>query len=141
MKVTKEGKVRLERGEKRFGNFFVRDEGENKPFKVTDLNSCFSIRISKRMPVGIWLWNIMKMGEKGDETIHTWISTVWALLSVAPDQEFVTDLIRAADANIVRHPDWYGGRVSATDEDDAEALEEVEGMHSFEEDVKKIADG
>ena len=140
MKVTKEGKVRLEKGEVRIGNFFLRDEGEDKPIKIVDLNSCFSVRVSKRMPLGIWLDNIIKMGEKGHETLHTWVGAMWTVLSMAPDQEFVEDLVHAADANLKRHPDWYGGNPDATEEDDAKALEEVEGISEFEEDVRKLPD-
>lgn len=139
MKVTKEGKVRLEKGEVRLGNFFIRDEGEDKPIKVVDLNGCFSIRVSKRMPLGIWLTNIMEMGEKGHETLRTWIATMWAVLSMVPDQEFVEGLVKTADACLERHPDWYGGRKGeATEEEDAAALEEVKNLNEFEEDVRKI---
>lgn len=139
MKLTKEGKVRLERGEIRIGNFFIRDEGEDKPIKVVDLNSCFSIRVSKRMPLGIWLENIMKMGDAGHETLKAWIGTMWSVLSVAPDQDYIADLVKAADGNFGRHPDWYGGKKEgATEEEDAAAIEEVKGMKEFEEDVAKM---
>ena len=143
MKVTKNGKVKLEGGEVRFGNFFVKDEVDNERIRVIDLNSCFSVRISKRMPLGIWMDNILKMGEKGEETIKTWIGAMWTVLSMAPDQEFVEDLIKAADANLKRHPDWYGGSSEETTEkDDADALEEVKNLSEFEEDIRKLdADG
>jgi len=143
MKVTKNGKVKLESGEVRFGNFFVKDEADNGHIRVVDLNSCFSVRISKRMPLGIWMDNILKMGEKGEETIKTWIGAMWSVLSMAPDQEYVEALIKAADANLNRHPDWYGGKAGgATEDDDAEALEEVKGMTEFEKEVVGLnADG
>ena len=139
MKVTKEGKVRLEKGEVRIGNFFIKDEGEYKPFKVSDLSNCFNIRVAKRMPLGIWLANILEMGEKGEETLRTWTATMWAVLSMVPDQEFVTALVKAADANIERHRDWYGGKdVESMEEEDAAALEEVKNLAEFEADVAKI---
>lgn len=139
MKVTKEGKVKMEKGERRFGNFFVKDEGENEHIRVSDLNSCFSVRISNRMPLGIWMDNILKMGEKGEETIQTWVGAMWTVLSMAPDQDYVKDLIGAADANLKRHPDWYGGSLEeATEEDDAKALEEVKNLSEFEEDIRKL---
>lgn len=138
MKVTKDGKVKLEKGEVRIGNFFVRDEGENEHIKVVDLNSCFTIRVGKRMPLGIWLDNMLKLGDKGLETVRTWCSAMWAVLSVAPDQEYVESIVGAADANLKRHPDWYG--YDMTDDDDANtaAAEEVREMKEFEEEVKNI---
>lgn len=139
MKVSKEGKVKLEKGERRYGNFFIKDEVDNERIRVIDLNSCFSVLVSKRMPLGIWMDNILNMGEKGEETIKTWIGAMWSVLSMAPDQEYVEDLIRAADANLKRHPDWYGGSLEeATEEDDEKALEEVKNLSEFEEDIRKL---
>ena len=138
MKLTKEGKVRLEKGEVRIGNFFIRDEGDYKPIKVVDLHSCFSIRIAKHMPLGIWLENILKMGEKGHETLKAWIGTMWSVLSVVPDQDFMADLVKATGDNFDRHPEWYGGKKESTEKEDAAAIEEVKGMQEFEDDVKKI---
>lgn len=133
MKVTKDGKVKLEKGEVRIGNFFVRDEGENEHIKVVDLNSCFTIRVGKRMPLGIWLDNVLKMGDGGRESIRTYISVMWSLLSVAPDQEFVKDVLDVSERALRRHPDWYG---FDPDGDDASATEEVREMTEFEEEVK-----
>jgi hypothetical protein len=140
MKVSKEGKVKLEKGEMRLGNFFIKEESEGQYIRVIDLNSCFSLRMATRMPLGIWFQNIIEMGEKGHETIHTWASTMYALLSVAPDQDFVKALVDAVDANIRRHPDWYGGLVESSEEEDAKAVEELKAIQEFEEDVKKVED-
>lgn len=141
MKVTKEGKVRLEKGEVRIGNFFIKKEREDEYIKVVDLSSCFSLRVATRMPLGVWLLNILEMGEEGRESIKTWIGTMWSVLSVCPDQEFVTDLVHAAERNLGRHPEWYGGRKEpATEKDDAEAIEEMKGMLEFEKDVEKVED-
>lgn len=140
MKVTKDGKVKLDKGEVRVGNFFVRDEGENKHIKVADLNSCFTIRVDKSMPLGIWLDNMLKLGDKGHETIRTWCSAMWAVLSVAPDQEYVVGLVDAADANLKRHPDWYGYNPTDDDEANERAAQEVKEMKEFEEEIKNIDD-
>lgn len=136
MKVTKDGKVKLEKGEIRVGNFFIRDEGENEHIKVVDLNSCFTIRVGKRMPLGIWLDNMLKLGDKGLDTIRTWCSAMWAVLSVAPDQEYVESIVGAADANLKRHPDWYGYDMTDDDGANTSAAEEVREMKEFEEEVK-----
>lgn len=138
MKVTKDGKVKLEKGEVRIGNFFVRDDGENEHIKVVDLNSCFTIRVGKRMPLGIWLDNMLKLGDKGLETVRTWCSAMWAVLSVAPDQEYVESIVGAADANLKRHPDWYGYDMTDDDVANAAAADEVRELEEFEEEVRNI---
>lgn len=137
MKLTKKGKVKLEPGEVRIGNYFLRDEGENEHIKVVDLDSCFTIRVDKRMPLGIWLSNILEMGEKGHETLKTWCSAMWAVLSVSPDQEFVVSLVTSAVSNLERHPDWYGYDKSDDDAKNEEAAKEVKEMMEFEEEVSK----
>lgn len=139
MKISKkDGTPRLEKGEVRIGNFFVRDEGDNEHIRVVDLNSCFTIRVWKRMPLGIWLDNMLKRGDSAHESIKAWVSVMWSVLSVAPDQEFVGNLLEVAKDALERHPDWYGVKSDATPEEDAEAVSDVEGIMEFESDVKEV---
>lgn len=141
MKTTKGGNVKLEKGEVRVGNFFVRDEGDTEYVKVTDLNSCFTMRIAKRMPLGIWLENMLDMARtdgRALDTLKTWCSAMWAVLSVAPDQEYVVSIVDAADANLKRHPDWYGYNPTDDDAANDDAAQEVKEMKQFEEEVKNI---
>lgn len=136
MRVSKDGKVKLERGEVRIGNFFIKDEGEDKHIRVVDLNSCFTVRVDKKMPLGIWLDNMLQKGEPGYESIKVWVSVMWSLLSVAPDQEFVEEVLDVAKSSMLRHPVWYGIKADATPDDDEEAAKEVEGVLEFESDLK-----
>ncbi len=140
MKATKDGKVKLEKGEIRIGNFFIRDEGDNEHIKATDLNSCFMIRVDKRMPLGIWLDNMLKMGADAHETLKTWCGAMWAVLSVAPEQEYVVSLVEAADANLKRHPEWYGYDPTDDDAANEEAAREVREIGEFEEDLANLED-
>lgn len=138
MKTTKEGKIKLEKGEMRVGNFFIRDEGENEHIRVTDLNSCFTIRVLKRMPLGIWLDNMMDMAradENAVNTIKTWSAVMWSLLSVVPDDDFVRELIKSTEAALNRHPEWYGYDKDANDD---EAIQEVKEMKEFEEEIRRL---
>ena len=135
MRVNKDGKVRLEKGEIRVGNFFVRDEGDNGYISAIDLNSCFKIRIQKRMPLGIWLGNIVETGEAGHSTIKTWVAVMWSLLSVVPDDQFVKELMTSTNDALNRHPDWYGFDPNGNDD---EAANEVREMVEFEQAAKEI---
>lgn len=141
MKTTKDGNVKLEKGEIRVGNFFIRDEGENEHIKVTDLNSCFSLRVLKRMPLGIWLENVMDIArtdEKGMDTLKTWIAVMWSVLAVVPDDEFVSVMIREAHNALHRHPDWYGYKASDDEKENEEAAKEVKEMADFEQELKDL---
>ena len=142
MKVSKNNKIKLEKGEMRVGNFFIRDEGENEHIRVTDLNSCFTIRVLKRMPLGIWLDNMMDMAradENAVNTIKTWSAVMWSLLSVVPDDDFVRELIKSTEDALNRHPEWYGYDKDANDD---EAIQEVKEMKEFEDEIRNLeADG
>lgn len=134
----KTNKVKLEPGERRIGNYFFKKEGEH--FKLQDLNSVFSFRAWSRMPIGIWLSNMYKMGSEADSTIKTYVAVMWSLFSVVPDDQFISELLSSTEAALKRHPDWYGYKLDATEEDDAEALNEVREMKEFEGEIAKISE-
>ncbi len=138
MKVTRKGTVKLEKGEVRIGNFFVKDEDNH--IKLQDLNGVFSHRVHKNMAIGIWLSNMLQGGQKDPaclNSIKTYIGAMWSMFSVVPDNEFITGGIALANDCMKRHPDWYGVKLDATPEEDAEALEEVKELTELEEDLRK----
>lgn len=122
MKITKEGKPKLEKNDFRIGNFVLSIEQQH--IKVQDLNKCFTLRIRKSMPVGRWLDNFVKMGDSGRDSIKTYIAVIWSALSVAPDNEYMQDIIKAAQGGLSRHPDWYGVKENKTNEDGQEVPDE-----------------
>lgn len=140
MKVGKDGSVKLEKGEVRIGNFFVKLENDH--IKIQDLNSCFSFRVWTRLPIGIWLSNMYDgavSGSKGAvETLKVYISTMWSVFSVAPDDGYVKDALAMAQSALERHPDWYGVKNDATLEEESDALEEVRDMVEFEDEMRKL---
>ena len=140
MKVTKSGKVKLDHHEVRIGNFFIkRDDSQ---MKLTDLNGVFHHAVNRRMPIGVWLENMWERAYKGDEgavnTLQVYIAATWSLFSVAPDDQFISDIIETAKAALERHPEWYGLKKNPTEDEDAEALKSVEEMKQFEEEVKNL---
>lgn len=138
MKI-KDGKIKLEKNDYRVGNFVLSIEPEH--VKVQDINRCFTLRFLKRMPVGIWLENLIKRGDDGKDSIKTYVAVIWSVLAVAPDNEYMEDLMKAAQDGLARHPDWYGVNENPTDEEDAEAIQEVKEMMEFEEEIKNAGDG
>lgn len=138
MKVTKKGLLKLDAKDTRVGNFVFTDEPGY--IKVQDINTVYCLRISKRMALGIWLENILGMGEKGHDTLKVWVATMWSVLSVAPDDGLIQDLLKASDSALNRHPEWYGIKKDATEEEDAAAAQEVREMAEFEEEIRNLAE-
>lgn len=140
MKVIKNGRAKLDFLEIRVGNFFVKKEVNH--MKITDLNGVFSFRVGRRMPLGVWMDNMFERGRRKDEgainTLHVYISTMWSLFSVAPDDGFIKDVLRVTEDALNRHPDWYGIKVDATEEEDARATREVREMKEFESEVTTL---
>lgn len=141
MKVSNKNKIKLEKGEMRVGNFFIRDEGENEHIRVTDLNSCFTIRVLKRMPLGIWLENMIDLSRtdvKGGETLKTWAAVMWSLLAVVPDDEFIAEIVKSTNDAIHRHPEWYGYNPTDDDTANKEAINELKEINEFEENLRNL---
>lgn len=140
MKVGKDGKVKLEKGEVRIGNFFVKLENDH--IKIQDLNSCFTFRVWTRLPIGIWLSNMYDgaiSGNKGAvETLKVYISTMWSVFSVAPDDVYIKDALAMAQSALERHPDWYGAKKDATPEEEEDALKEVKEAAEFEDEMRRL---
>ena len=141
MKI-KNGKVKLEAGEIRLGNFFIKEEKEH--LKVTDLNAVFSFRINKGIPVGLFLAqavDAIRKGEKDHERgIGSWIAVLWSVLCTVPDKEFLETAYLATEDCMKRHPEAYGMKGDASEEEQEKAEGEVREMMDFEEEVKNIRD-
>lgn len=133
--------IKLEQGEIRVGNFFIKRELRTGHIKIQDLNSVFSFRVFVRMPIGVWLDNILTTYEKNEtpesresaeKTLRTYIAVLWSLFSVVPDDELVNVLVDQTHAAINRHPDWYGYNKTDDEAANAEAAQEVKEMAEFE---------
>lgn len=136
MKVSKSGKPLLEKGEVRVGNYFVKTEKEH--FKVADLNSVFTLRISRETAVGMWVSNMLSQGDGGVRSLHVYFATLWSALSPAPDDTYISDLISAATGCLERHRDWYGIKDAVSDDEDAKVVDEEREKAEFIEEVKNV---
>lgn len=117
MKFTKGGKVKTEKGEIRVGNFFVREESDGEHIKATDLNSYFSFRFRRAMPIGRWICHLTRKGDAGLGSIKTYLAVMWSVMSAIPDDEYVKSLMEASKACMSRHPEWYGAKEGPKDGD------------------------
>lgn len=139
MRTLKNNKLRLDKNEKRIGNFVVKSE-ENH-MKVFDINSIFTHRAEKRTPVGQFLEQCYdKLGteESTGRGLGNWLAVIFTAFSVVPDVEWLEAVMDASEACMKRHPEAYGmPKEEATPEQDERAAEEVKGMMEFEEKVKE----
>ena len=111
---------------------------ENGHIKIQDINGVFSVRVSVRMPIGIWLKSIIEKGAEGEATLKTYAAVLWSMLSVAPDNEFVQDILKSSQSALERHPDWYGYNKTDDEAANAEAAQEVKEMAEFEKSVGEM---
>ena len=134
MKISKDGKIKLEKGEIRVGNFFAKRESGH--IRLTDIHGVFSVRFSTRIPAGAWLDALMKLGKERGDSLKAYVATLWSALSVVPDQAFLDSLFRAVKDCLERHRDWYGA-AEGDDAEDAKALAQVEEFMAAKEDMER----
>lgn len=130
----------MEEGELRVGNYFIKRESDY--MKICDLSRVVIYSVSRRLPAGMWLEGVWARRQNGDEaaykTLHTYVATVFAFLSTAPDDGFIADSVKAVEDNLSRHPDWYGIKTDASEKEDAEAVQAVKEMKELEDDARKL---
>lgn len=135
MKVDKNGQVKLTGVDHRVGNFVFSSYRDYVSF--TDINRTVQARLSKRTFVGRMLEEAVKV--KSDTFLHNYGGVLYYLLGVAPDQEFIVDAWKAANACLDRHPELYG-KTMVTPGEDEDALAEVEALRGFEDDARRLGE-
>ena len=141
MRILKNNKLRLDKNERRIGNFVIKNE-ENH-VKVMDVGQIFTHRADKRTPVGQFLeqcYDGLISNESTGKGLGNWLAVIFTAFSVVPDVEWLEAVMSASEACMKRHPEAYGYPADATEQEDARALEEVKGMTEFEEKVKQMPD-
>lgn len=133
MRVSKDGKLKLAKNERQYGNFvFKNEEGH---VKISDINGNLTHRISKSLIMGSMLEIGLK--EKHTEWLHGYASLVWLFSNVATDEQFFVDINRVCEDCANRHPELYGIDKGVTPEEDAEILQEARETYEAIEELKK----
>lgn len=143
MKLNKKGEPKLEKGEVRIGNFFIKDEPEH--IKLTDLNFTFVVRIRKDIPAGMFFKQYVDESARGSENhqkgVGNIMAVLWSVLATVPDVEFLETVYYACEDCMKRHPEAYGmPKDDATEEQQREAEEEYKEMMDFEQGVSEYAE-
>ena len=127
----KDGKLKLSKDERQVGNYVVKNEEHH--FKICDINSNMTHRVSKLMNIGQYLEEAWK--RKEDVFLENYCCLVWVFSSIVADPQFFLDIDKACRDCINRHKDLYGIKEDISDEEDNEILEESRGVY---EDIEKL---
>lgn len=147
MKVSKNGKIRLDANEKRIGNFVLRrDDGY---MKLCDVSRLFIYSVSVETPAGMYLamsYDSFK-DEETSRGIVNYIAVLWSLFATVPDVQFLGEVYGSCVSCMERHTDCYGiPSAPVSDEADAAILEEQKGLCEAAQELdtlirKEIKDG
>ena len=133
MKVGKDGKLKLSKDERQFGNFIIKNEAEY--VKITDINGNMSHRLSKNLNMGQMLAIAIK--DKQTAWLENYSALVWLFSNIVTDEQFFLDINKACGECVNRHPELYGIKTDVTAEEDAEMLKETKETQEFIEELKK----
>lgn len=143
MRILKDNKLRLDKNERRIGNFVIKNEKSH--VKVMDINQVFTHRADKRVPIGMFLAQCYEALEKDESTgrgLGNWLAVIFTAFSVVPDVEWLNAVMSASEACMKRHPEAYGmPKDEPTQEEDERAAAEVKEMTELEEKVKQMPNG
>ena len=123
MKTTKEGRLKLAKGERQIGNFIYKDEPGY--IKISDINSAMTHRVSKHLNIGRLLEMALK--ERSDNYLANYASMTWLYSNIVTDEQFFMDINKACVDCVERHKEFYGIKDDIAPETDKEILDEVQG--------------
>ena len=133
MKVGKDGKLKLTKDEKQFGNFIIKNEAEH--VKITDINGNLSHRVSKQLNIGQMLSIALK--DKQTTWLENYSSLVWFFSNIVTDEQFFLDINKACEDCAMRHPELYGMKKDIASEEDREIVEESRQVYDSIEQLKE----
>ncbi len=130
MKITKDNKVILSPAEKRVGNYIVKEEKAH--MKVSDLGGLFTHRFAKSTAIGAFIYECYsRIGSDGDagRGLGNWIAILFSVTVVVPDTQFLSDVYKASEDCLKRHPEIYGE--PAQDPDPGQDADIIKGMREM----------
>lgn len=133
MRVGKDGKLKLSKDERQVGNFIVKNEKEH--FKISDINSLMTHRVSKALPLGRFLEEAWK--RKENTFLEHYSALVWNFSNTVADEQFFLDISKSCNDCIMRHHELYNIDVDIDAAKDKEILEEERDVHEEIEMLKE----
>lgn len=126
MKTDRKGKIILQRGDYRAGNFVFHREARH--IKVSATSGIVSWRIAIDTAVGYLVATAIQ--EKRDEWLRTYAAMNFSQLCVVPDSDYFTAHSEIVNRQAEKHPEFYGKeKPSENKEEDDKILQEEREMH------------
>lgn len=134
MKTDRKGRIRLQGGDYRVGNFIFHEEPEH--IKCMDISGLVSWRVSTETAVGMLVQMAIK--EKHDGWLKGYAASIFSQLCVVPDVPFFVKHAELINAQTEAHPEYYG-KLKPTDDKEADdkVLEEEKQLQEEIEKIKK----
>ncbi len=104
MRIDKNGKVKLQSGDYRTGNFVF--HAEPKHIKVTAISGVVSWRVSTDTAVGTMV--LKAIGDKNNAWLATYAAMNLSQLCVVPDVPFFVKHAELVNGQTMLHPEFYG---------------------------------
>lgn len=133
MRVSKDGKLKLSKDERRYGNFIYKNEEEY--IKICDINSQVTHRVAKHLNIGRMLEIALK--EKNEGWLNNYAAMVWLFSNIVTDEQFFLDIDKACVDCVNRHKEFYGIEEEISQEKDKEILDETKEVHEAIEELKE----
>jgi hypothetical protein len=133
MRVSKDGKLKLSKDERQYGNFVFKNEEDY--IKISDINSNLTHRVSKMLNIGQMMTIALK--ENHTQWLENYAALVWFFSNIVTDEQFFLDINKACEDCVNRHPELYGIKKDISAEEDAEILQESKDVYEAIEELKK----
>lgn len=133
MRVSKDGKLKLSKDERRYGNFIYKNE--EGYIKICDINSQVTHRVAKHLNIGRMLEIALK--EKNEGWLNNYAAMVWLFSNIVTDEQFFLDIDKACVDCVNRHKEFYGIEENISQEKDKEILDETKEVHEAIEELKE----
>lgn len=128
MKTDRKGRIRLQKGDYRVGNFVLHKE--NGFIKVMATSGIVSWRISTDTTVGMLVEEAMN--EKKDNWLAIYAAMNFSQLCTVPSPDFFRKHSELINAQVEAHPEYYGKEPPTDDKDfDDEIIKEEQQIQDF----------
>lgn len=132
MKVGKDGRLKLSKDERQYGNFIWKNEAEH--IKICDINGNLTHRVSKKLTIGQMMEIALK--EKQTVWLENYATLLWLFSNIVTDEQFFVDIDKACNECAYRHPEIYGLEPNISKVEDDEILRESEEVYNAVEELK-----
>lgn len=133
MKTNRKGKIILQRGDYRTGNFIFHDEGTF--IKVMAVSGIVSWRVLAASAIGQMVAIALK--NHHDNWLRTYAAMNFSQLLVVPDTDYFTKHADIVNAQTQKHPELYGIDSDVSEDEDNRILKEEKELRDAVEEVAR----